>query len=87
MKVVVGETANKERMYAIKIVYKSVIERKNCFQALDSELSILKRLEHPNIVKFHKLLSDKKRYCLHLSSTRKMFSFLQDSQKKISSCV
>ena len=51
---------SKQRV-AVKVIDKRKVGEINCRKMVDKELEIVSALDHPNIVKFHRLIEDKKR--------------------------
>jgi hypothetical protein len=49
------------RRVAVKVIDKRKVSEINCRKMVDKELEIVSALDHPNIVKFHRLIEDKKR--------------------------
>lgn len=50
-----------KRKVAVKVVDKRKVTEINCRKMIDKELEIISSIDHPNIVKFHRLIEDKKR--------------------------
>lgn len=46
---------------AVKVIDKRKVGEINCRKMVDKELEVVSALDHPNIVKFHRLIEDKKR--------------------------
>ena len=60
--VYLSQREGRKEFFATKQIDRSFVYKKNLQQYLDNELSILKTLNHPNIVKFEYLLTTEKHY-------------------------
>ena len=55
-------------LFALKILSKEVIEKQGLGDHIKNELSIMKKLDHPFIVRFHSLMEDKNRLYFQLEA-------------------
>jgi serine/threonine protein kinase len=61
-KVKLGINRNTKEKVAIKIIDKQFISNKNNYERIKREILILKKSNHPNIIKVHEIKEDSKNY-------------------------
>ena len=59
-----GENISTKEKVAIKILQKNKIINREDFIRINREIEMLKRLNHPNVIKIFKILEDSKKFCI-----------------------